>query len=215
MKIIKLLLVTLILNSCALKTGYLKFDRTKQDEIIATVNIKKFMASHPNPSIVLRVPDGGGSILGNDNNSLIYNAIEKELIIAGFNVKDRGLFKAVMDKSKSSDYSQINEVTKTDLILELILPDTKQQYRTNRFYTEDDEEIIFNDREFNRDGLEIDFKLILVKENEYGGSYSFYYAPCEKKNELCGCKVVYKNYTPPRTYPQVNPCRDKNNNTAY
>jgi hypothetical protein len=189
--IITCVIATVMLSSCGIKKGYLKFGQ-KPDELIATEKIKAFIKQNPHPSIVLRVPQAAGGATQSDQNSYIYTAIEKELVLAGFNLKDRGLFNQVLNSQAALDYSKITDLTGTDLILELIKVETKIPFNTNRAYTRDGTERILKNINYTRYGASIEFKLILVKNNEYGGSYAFTLTPCTEENDNCYCKVPYK-----------------------
>jgi len=211
-KIITFVLAIALLYSCNTKKGYVKFDK-RSDELIATEKVKSFFKLNPHPSIVLRVPQSTSGVTQSDQNSYIYNAIEKELVIAGFNLKDRGLFNQVLNSQASLDYSKIKDLTGTDLILELVKVDMKVPYNTNIAYMKNDKQVILKRINYMRYGAIIEFKLILVKNNEYGGSFSFTYTPCSDKNDNCYCKVPYKYAG--KFYPDVkaNFCRiDKRKN---
>lgn len=184
------IIIVVLASSCRVKRGYVKYAK-KSDELIATERIKSFIKQSPSPSIVLRVPQAAESATQSDQNNYVYSAIEKELVLAGFKLKDRGLFNQVIKSQVSLDYSKITELTGTDLILELVKVDTKIPYSTNRAYTREDREQILKNINYTRYGASIEFKLTLVKNNEYGGSYSFNYTPCTTKNENCTCKVAY------------------------
>lgn len=179
------------LSSCGIKEGYLKFNQIP-DELIAPEKIRAFLKQNPNPSIVLRVPQTTAGATQSDPNNHLYIAIEKELVLQGFNLKDRGLFNQVLNSQKDLDYSKITDLTGTDLILELIKVDTKIPFNTNKAYTKKDVEVILKDINYLRYGASIEFKLIMVKNNEHGGSYTFTLTPCTELNDDCNCKVPYK-----------------------
>ncbi len=189
--------------SCALQKGKLQYEG-KKNEIIVTQSIKDFMAKKSNPSIVLRVPYVEENATTSDTNNYIYTAIEKELILAGFNVKDRGLLSEVMNKKRESiNYSDIQSLTEADLILELVKINRNIRYTTNKIITKEGYEKVFN-KPITRYGASIEFKLIIVKENILAGSYLFYYTPCSKDNNSgCECAVGYKSYD---VYPLINYC---------
>jgi hypothetical protein len=180
-----------MLSSCGIKEGYLKLKQTP-DELIAPERIRAFLKENPNPSIVLRVPQSTSGATQADPNSHLYTAIEKELVLQGFNLKDRGLFNQVLNSQAGLDYSKINELTGTDLILELIKVDRKVPFNTNIAYTKKNVETVLQDINYLRYGALIEFKLILVKNNEHGGSYTFTITPCTELNNDCQCKVPYK-----------------------
>jgi len=199
----------LLISSCALQKGHLSF-QGKTDEIIATPKIKDFLKLHPSPSIVLKAPNTENKSTQSDPNSYIYNAIEKELLIAGFDVKDRGLFNEVVGKSNEINYRELKELTNTELLLELVNVSTKIEYGTNKFYTKDGEEKVVK-QNFTKYGAVIEFKLTIIETNQFAGSYSFYYTPCSSENSGCECEIAYKNYASTRIYPHLSFCRGENN----
>jgi len=203
-----LILSVIILNtSCGIRTGYFSF-KGKDNEIIATQKIKDFMSNNPSPSIVLRVPDAGEKATTSEENVFIYNSIEKELVIAGFDVKDRGIFNEVVNKSEQLDYKKLKELTNTELILELIRVKVNIPHKTNRFYTKKDKQKVSQDDAITRAGQVLEFKIIMLEKNEYGGSYSFYQTPCKDIKSIkdnCSCNIGHKGS---RIYPEVDMCRD-------
>ena len=204
----------LLFSSCALQKGHLRF-QPKTNETIATPSIKEYLKLHPNPSIVLKAPNSENKSTQSDPNSYIYNAIEKELLIAGFDVKDRGLFNEVVGKSNEINYSELKKLTNTELLLELVNVSTKIEYRTNKFYTKDGKENVVN-QNFTKYGAVIEFKLTIIETNQFAGSYSFYYSPCTSENSGCECEVAYKNFASIKVYPYINFCRGENNkNNEY
>src|SRR5690554_288157 len=166
-----------LFTSCSVQKGYLKFDGNNKDEIISSIALKEHLKKHPNSSIVLRVPNASYRSTETEDNSYIYNAIEKELILNGFDVKDRGLFNEVISKSKDISYEEIKRITGTDLILEVV-QFTPQEYKTNKFYDKNGKEIVEPGIEFKMLGAIIEFKITIIEGNIHGGSYSFYYTPC-------------------------------------
>lgn len=208
--------ITIIMSitSCGLKTGYLKYEG-KGNEIIVTEKIKEFMKENESPSIVLKVPKTEQKSTESDLNNYIYSAIEKELALAGFNVKDRGLYNEIVGKADAIDYNELKKLTKTDLILELVNIDREIKYVTNVLYTQDGEERYYEDYHFDRYGAVIEFKITIIENNQYGGSYTFNYNPCENINkDKCICQVGYKKL-PNKAYPHLNMCNVDNEIEKY
>ncbi len=207
--------VSLVLfSSCALHKGHLSF-QTKSDEIIATPKIKKFINDHPNPSIVLKATRVENKSTQSDPNNYIYNAIEKELLLAGFDVKDRGLYNEVVEKSSEISYADLKKLTNTELLLELVNISTNIEYGTNKFYTKEGEEKI-SAKNFIQYGASIVFKLTIIETNQFAGSYTFNFTPCSDKTTGCECEIAYKNYSPVLVYPHLSQCKDpKNNSKGY
>jgi len=194
------------LTSCALQKGQIRMQKP-EDEIIPTQAIMSFLASNPNPSIVLRVPSPEQQATENDKNNNIYNAIEKELILGGFNVKDRALFNEVTKKAKEYTYEQLHQLTGVDLILELTRLENPHKYFTNTVYDRKNRKVILS-TDIVKHGSLVGFKLIIVAQNEHGGNYTFYYTPCLEGNNDCRCYVGYKNRGA-RVYPSISFCSRK------
>lgn len=103
------------------------------DDGFSNDNLKLFFKDNPFPKIVLRIPnnenrsEGAYSTGGNS----LYNTIEKELLKAGFVVRDRSLFSEIMNNVRNTDYSKLKEITDTDLILEVLNIDPAVVYNTN------------------------------------------------------------------------------------
>ncbi len=123
---------------------------------------------------------------------IYYNSIEKELLKGGFSVRDRGLFNEVLkkmsrDNKENINYSQIKDLTNTDLIVEVIKINPAVQYVTNKTNKVDNKgrtTEYTSSREYKRYGASAEFKIIMVKNNEMAGTYTFNYTPC-----LDGCEV--------------------------
>lgn len=177
------------------------FRYTPGNEEIVTNKAKlEFIKSVNNPTIVLRVPDANKGVLEEDknvksdgrkedgNNSLyninVYNIIEKELLKGGFTVRDRALFQKVLGDKSVNDYSKIKELTETDLILELstleyvsypfnsfdVTTQTRRNGGVNSRISCSNYSSIY--------GLKLEFRLIKVKENDFIGSFTYFYSMC-------------------------------------
>lgn len=144
-----------------------------------------------NPVVVKQAGNGRSSakiqyIESQYDETALYNAIEKQLFKEGFSVRDRGLFNEVLDNNQSIDYSKINSLTSTDLILELVRLDNPVGYSTNVCFTDaDDQQRVINEYR-NMGGASVEFKLVYVKTNEIVGSYKIHSTPC-----LEGCRGMY------------------------
>lgn len=152
--------------------------KQKPDDIFTKPSLSTILKSSGTLAIVLRVPNSGKDVTEQQRqvNDSLYNTIEKELAKAGYIVRDRALFAKVLDQ-ESLDYSKIGQLTKTDLILELVSYSTKEKYFTKEYKDEAGNNKIA-DRNFSLRGATIEFKLTSVKENDLVGSYIFYHTPC-------------------------------------
>ncbi|MBD3412958.1 MAG: hypothetical protein GF421_00810 [Candidatus Aminicenantes bacterium] len=159
--------------------GYVQFV-PPEPEIVQTLDLQEFMRNHESPKVVLRVPNPEFIATQAEKNDLLYAAIEKELITAGFQVSDRALFEQILSKSdEKTDYMEMSRRTHTDMILELVKLDSDVSYETNKYYTyEGEQRILPPHLSINASGAKVTFKVILIEENELAGSFTFHYAPC-------------------------------------
>lgn len=87
--------------------------------------LQAFMRSVENPTIVLRVPSPQSQVTeaqrsqGDATMNQGYNLIERELVKAGFTVRDRGLLEAVLRSSQNLDYRLIQQKINAQMILEV------------------------------------------------------------------------------------------------
>lgn len=197
MSIKEICLLTLIIlsfTSC-IQTGVISFTGRKST-LSAETNIKKFMTDNPEPSIILRLPKHVQEATEGDPYHYLYNAIENELAMAGFKVKDRGLANQILNHSEANSYLEIQTEIQTDLILELTKMDLEVIHTTNKFLTKSGEEKASKQGQVTKMGGAFEFKLVLVKNNSHGGNYAFYYTPCKDKQdqEECACKIKYARF---------------------
>lgn len=185
-KICALAGVLTLASACGSYTNVIKYSKLP-DDVYANNRLKEYLKSNKTPKIVLRVPNTNdkatSNTINNQNNTILYNAIEKEFLKEGFNVRDRGLFNEIVDKSKSADYAKLGEETDTDLILEVVNINTDVAYATNKI-TMVNNNGSGNDRSsiapvnYKKAGASIEFRLIMVKNNEIAGNYKYNYTPC-------------------------------------
>ena len=173
----------------------------EKDETVKNANKLEFLKNATNPTIVLRVPNASREVLEEDKNVKtaknndgtnnlndinVYNVIEKELLKGGFTVRDRALFEKVLGDKSVNDYSRIKELTETDLILELSsIQFVKYPMNSFTFYSQSRKKGNIESRincsnYFNLYGLKLEFRLIKVKENDFIGSFTYNYAPCDE-----------------------------------
>lgn len=204
------ILLLSITQSCHLQFGTLKFD-TQNAEMLSSDKLVNYLQNNPKPNIVLRVPDANDTTSAKTNAYYNY-LIEKELVMGGINVKDAKLFNKTLKESSAEDYKNLKEITGVDLILELVRIKKDVPYTTNIFFTKHDEKRELNNYQISRFGAIIEFKIVMVENNEDAGLYTFYYTPCssESNNGDCGCILGYKNGLN-KIYPKKNWCRQRIN----
>lgn len=187
--------------SCTAPNKLVKFSKSP-DDVYTNSNLKSFLKNNPQTNIVLRIPNANENVTSKNSTDktitsapsmdVYYNDIEKEFLKAGFSVRDRGLFNEVLgkmsrDNNGNINYSQIKDLTNTDLIVEVIKINPSVPYVTNKSYTVGKKEKITestSNREFKKFGASAEFKIIMVKNNEMAGTYTFNYNPCQD-----GCPV--------------------------
>jgi len=162
----------------------LKFTKA-DDNIIKTETLKVFLDKNKNPKVVLRVNSTSFAVTEKENNDYLFNAIENQLLSNGFVVRDRQLFNQIIENNENSvDYSKLNEKSDTDLIIELTKLDSKILYETNQYYDLKDNLKIDKYFKHKRYGASVEFKVVIIKSNEFAGAYKFNYTPC-----VTGCVV--------------------------
>jgi hypothetical protein len=183
-----LAILVLLSVSCSQGTYIVKYPQLP-DDIYANKNLKEFASNNKTPSIVLRVPNNNDKVTSNTtnaDNNILYNAIEKELLKEGFSVRDRGLFNELLSKSQTSDYSKIKDLTNTDIILEVVSIDPAVVYSTNKVTLTGvkKEQSFISTVDYKKYGASIEFRVILVANNEIAGTYKYNYRPCPS-----GCEI--------------------------
>lgn len=208
MKFVYLLVSVFVFCSCS-STKYVRY-APKAAETYTNANLKSFLKANPRVNVVLRVPNAYETVTTKTTDAtpvkslldrektfdIYYNAIEKELLKAGFSVRDRGLFNEVLkkmqrDEKQNIDYSQIKNLTETDVIVEVIKIDPAVMYVTNKVYTlngKGERKEMTDYAEYKRYGASAEFKVIMLKNNELAGTYKFNYAPCQD-----GCPTSFFN----------------------
>jgi hypothetical protein len=131
---------------------------------------------------------------------VLYSAIEKELLKQGFSVRDRGLFNELLSKSSISDYSKIKELTNTDIILEVVNIDPSVVYTTNKvtLINKNKEREQIGNIDYKKYGASIEYRIIMIRNNEIAGTYKYNYQPCPT-----GCKVGTFKLTGKRNNQQI------------
>ncbi|MBW8687234.1 hypothetical protein [Chitinophaga rhizophila] len=131
------------------------------------------------------MPNSKSNATEEDANIYVYNIIEKELLKENFTVRDRALFNEIVKKTgEKIDYTELKNSTDTDIILELTNLETNVIYSTNEYYTSSGKKKLFKKGDIAARGYKVDFKVILIKNNEFAGNYNFQYVPCQN-----GCQV--------------------------
>lgn len=202
-QLISIAFSAIIFTSCSTSSNIIKFPK-QPDEVFANPNLINFFKSNKSPNIVLRVPNNNDKATSNTSlnkdNNVLYNAIEKELLRNGFSVRDRGLFNELLSKSQTTDYSKIKELTNTDIILEVVNIDPAVVYTTNKITIlgkkRNTEQI--GNVDYKKYGASVEYRIIMVKNNEIAGTYKYNYQPCAD-----GCELGSFNFIGKRNNKQL------------
>jgi len=178
-KILFITLIAIISVNCS-STKFVKFNEQGND-IYPSANLKTFLKENKSPKIVLRIQKVKAEPADNEGNNFLYDAIEKELLMQGFTVRDRQLFNQVISNSDgNSDYIRLKSKTDTDLIIEISKMDSKVLYHTNRYITDKGKDGVL-DYNYKRYGAVVEFKIVIISNNEFAGTYTYNYTPCNEK----------------------------------
>ncbi|MDQ0476207.1 hypothetical protein [Chryseobacterium sp. MDT2-18] len=173
-----IILMVFLLSSCStMKT--IKFTQ-KSNEVQTTDALSLFLSKVKNPKVVLRVRETSNNVTDKENNDYLYNAIENQLMASGFIVRDRQLFNQIIGNAENNvNYENLNKKSDTDLIIELTKLDRSVLYETNKYFDSNGNEKAdeFNGP-FRKYGATVEFKVVLIKNNQFAGLYDFNYTPC-------------------------------------
>lgn len=183
MKKASILLLSILFLSCS-TSKTLRFT-ANTNEIYTTDKLSTFLTQNKKPKVVLRVSNTSTNLTDQENIDYLYNTIENQLLKSGFIVRDRQLFNQIAgNDSNNIDYQKIKDKSDTDLIIELTKLDPSILYETNKYYDKNNNEKIEDYKTYERYGASVEFKVVTIDNNEYGGVYKFNYAPCTE-----GCKI--------------------------
>lgn len=157
----------------------------KKSEIIRSENLKKFLSTNKKKSVVFRSKINNSEIIKENNNDDKYETIirtlEKVFVDNGYEVRDRSIFNQIIktNDGKLNNYKKIKELTNTDLIIEIVDYRDQVVFSTNQYYGADRVKKTFSNGHMAKQyGSSIEFKVIWLESNEFGGSAKFYYTPC-------------------------------------
>lgn len=178
----KFLLSTIVFStliSCATSSaGKISYIPKTADEINTTNSLRTFLSKNKNPKVVLRVNNSKYNLTQNENLEPLYSTIEKELMSNGFDVRDRLLFNQITEnKDNTTDYQNLYSKTDTDLIIELMEMNAVP-YVTNIYKDEKTGEEKTGTFDMTKYGSSVEFKVIIIKTNQFAGSYRFHTTPC-------------------------------------
>lgn len=175
--------ITFLLSSCS-TSKTIKFSQ-KENEVQTTESLSTFLNRTKNPKVVLRVNETSQNVTDKESNSYLYNAIENQLMASGFVVRDRQLFNQIIGNNENNaNYDNINKKSDTDLIIELTKLDSNVLYETNKYFDGKGNEKTDQFNSSKKYGATVEFKVVMIKNNQFAGLYRFNYTPC-----VDGCQI--------------------------
>ena len=168
--------------------------------------IKKLRENGGTPTIIIRGSGQTGSISSITSNDKIYSILETALSKNEFDVRDRSIFETVANSAtkggtESISYKDLSIATGVELLMEVSHYSISDYYYVDGYYdsrkafhkferqnigTKDEPQWISPTYIFR--GMSISLKIIMLKDNLVGGSYSYSYIPCSE--ESGGAKIV-------------------------
>ncbi len=177
------IIVIFLSASCSVQTATLVAP-PKQSDIAITPVLKTFLASQNAPAIVLRTPNISTSPTQEERNfqsatNVIFNRIEKELMKAGFPVRDRGLLNSLLTSGQVS-YAELGKKTETDIIIEIVsISFRENDYHNQAVNNKTGKKITFDRQLLNSCNMQIECKFVLVEKGLTGAMATLYASPCE------------------------------------
>lgn len=177
--------------------------------------LKNFMNQSDSfvPSIVVRSSGSTGNISSTSSSDRICSLLEMALAkSSGFDVRDRSIFESAVlshqrvsiSNKADSVYLKLYEATGVDLLMEVTNYSLNDEYPVTGYYdkkgkfrefdtinegTEKDPRMVHPRYIFR--GMSLTIKVIILKDNLVGGSYSYYYVPCAESK---GGAVITQMY---------------------
>jgi hypothetical protein len=175
--------VIVLASACASLNMVVVRPNLPREDSVTQPSLQNFMRSAVNPSIVLRVPAPQGQLTqaqaqqGDLERSRAYNAIEKELVKAGFTVRDRGLLEEVLRSTQNLDYRVIQSKIEAQLILEIVSITPKDYSNDVYSRAKDNTTGRLRRGTFPLNGWQFQCKVVIVTSGEIGGIYTIDVAP--------------------------------------
>ncbi|MDR0829501.1 MAG: hypothetical protein LBN95_05245 [Prevotellaceae bacterium] len=186
---VTLFCVVALITSCSTRLATVT-TQPRQNEYTITPEMRQFLKTHNNPSIVLRVPNTANRISETEDKvsqakidveRFIYNQIEKNLLKAGFTIRDRALLNELL-KTGQSDYNAISKTIQTDIIIEILNIDVINNYcrmvnfKNDKGTTSSKENA--DNIALNPQIVKMEYKLTIVEKGLTGAIFTLYYVPC-------------------------------------
>ncbi|MDR3351123.1 MAG: hypothetical protein LBN98_05740 [Prevotellaceae bacterium] len=174
----------------------LAFIKIPAEETVNYTNpsLRKFMQDNEGAAVIVRDLAGSSdkvqdaSLSQATGTARICQLLEQGLLKNGFNVRDRQLFEAVADKAdKNMDYAELYSKTGVDIIFE-VTSFNWDRYEVNHYYQNREQKPFdpkLNAIVYDLYGFSIELKIIMLQNNVVGGTYKYYYTPCDETQGGC------------------------------
>jgi len=210
------LVLLIVAQSCKINFGgstyvredsYIKISPEKSaQENYTSSSLRRFMSENPGASVVVRdfKAAQGAGISADSESSPLCLLLEDALMKKNFNVRDRIIFENIMSKmGEIVNYEQLSKKTGTDLIFEVNFGYDK--YNVKEYYAGSETKGFTYKKEIGKTskgypiydynapmtyllyGYHVKIKIIMLRDNKIGGTYTYYYTPCDKTKG--GCKI--------------------------
>ncbi len=147
-------------------------------------------------SVVLRVPSASDKVTAEQaaQNAELYNRIERNLLKAGFTVRDRGLLESLL-KSGQTNYEEIGKKIQTDMIIEILTLNFNEDNLIYNVVNKKDKKTVVLHNPVNAAIARLDCKLTIVNKGLMGGVLTLYKTACTE-----GCDFEYFHANAKSTY---------------
>ena len=169
--------------------------RVPRPDNVTRPSLLAFMEAVPNPTIVLRVPAPQARVTqaegqqGSADLNQAYLAFERELVKAGFTVRDRGLLEEILRSNQNLDYRVIQQKIDVQLILEIVSIG-QRSYNTDTYIDANSHrERRLKQGEFQITGWHFEGRVVMVGTGEIGGIYAADVVPQALHFVVAGNKV--------------------------
>ncbi len=168
----------------------------KQNDIYVSPEMREFSRTHTNPSVVLRVPYVASAVSEGEQKNLTkynnyYNQIEKNLVKAGFSVRDRGLLNNLLSTGQMN-YAEIGKKIETDIIIEVLSIDFGiDNYCHKATIKNSKKEINLPGNILNPKIAKLELKFTIVEKGLAGAVITLYKSSCTENTDF----ILHRNLT--------------------
>lgn len=190
--------LSLALTSCGRRVyeqsnNYIIIQEEERKENFTNDQLRNYIKKNNSPTIVVRSSGQTGSIASSSSSDRVCSILEMALAKNNFDVRDRSLFESVATARNQTaiSYKDIYDATNVDLLLEITSISLNDYYSVDGFYVNKEKYERFPEVEYSGNkihpryvfrGMSLTIKVIVLKDNIVGGSYSYSYIPCSRNS---------------------------------